>query len=52
MSERVVVQLNINANKKEDVYYKDKNKDEIYKVIGEKNERCIIRKLYYCLNIT
>ena len=36
MSERVVVQLNINANKKEDVYYKDKNKDEIYKVIGEK----------------
>lgn len=26
MSERVVVQLNINANKKEDVYYKDKNK--------------------------
>ena len=36
MSERVVVQLNINANKKEDVYYKNKNKDEIYKVIGEK----------------
>ena len=36
MSERVVVQLNINTNKKEDVYYKDKNKDEIYKVIGEK----------------
>ena len=36
MSERVVVQLNINTNEKEDVYYKDKNKDEIYKVIGEK----------------
>ena len=36
MSERVVVQLNINASKKEDVYYKDRNKDEIYKVIGEK----------------
>ena len=36
MSERVVIQLNINASKKEDVYYKDRNKDEIYKVIGEK----------------
>ena len=36
MSERVVVQLNINASKKEDVYYKDRNKDETYKVIGEK----------------
>ena len=36
MSERVVVQLNINADKKESTHYKDRNKDEIYKVIGEK----------------
>ena len=35
ISERIVIQLNINADKKESTYYKNKNKDEVYKIIGE-----------------
>ena len=35
ISERIVIQLNINADKKESNYYKNKNKDEVYKIIGE-----------------
>ena len=35
ISERIVIQLNINADTKESTYYKNKNKDEVYKIIGE-----------------
>ena len=35
ISERVVIQLNINADKNESTHYKNRNKDEVYKVIGE-----------------
>ena len=35
ISERVVIQLNINTDKNESTHYKNRNKDEVYKVIGE-----------------
>lgn len=49
IKERTVIQININANKNESNYYKDRNKDIEYKIMGTKLKDILIENLIIIL---